>query len=324
MAASSDRIHEVVAKLSGSVATSLFRRLPDGGTFHIEDIQDQVELALMREGAHKVARRYVLYREERSRAREDTASAGKDEAPAISITLPDGSSEPLNSAQLLACITHACKGLEMVEEKKLFEDTIHNLYDNVPKQDVLKSAVMSAKAMIEAEPEYSMVAARLLLRVCEHESYQKLNIATNVKTFSFCKDRYTNYFEKYITYAVKHQLLAPELAEYDLELLAKELHEDNDFRFNYLGLQTLYDRYFIHHEESRIELPQAFFMRIAMGLALYEKKPDRHKYAIEFYRLLSSFRFMSSTPTLFNSGTPRPSTFQLLLNHHSRRSFRYL
>ncbi|MDI9347292.1 MAG: ribonucleoside-diphosphate reductase subunit alpha [Methylacidiphilales bacterium] len=304
MAASSERIHELVAQLSLQVTNNLFKRLPDGGTFHIEDIQDQVELALMRQGEHKVARRYVLYREDRSKLRK--SSVDNQTKPVINVTLSDGHTVALPTELLLAMIKNAANNLDDVDTGMLYSETVKNLYDLVPELDVIKSAIMSAKSLIEKEPNYSYVASRLLLKLCKIEAYKTLSMPVPASIFEPMQNSYQGYFEKYIAYAISKDLLSHELAEYDCATLAKVLIEQNDSKFSYLSLQTLYDRYFIHHGTNRIELPQAFFMRVAMGLALYEKKSEREQYAILFYKTLSSFRFMSSTPTLFNSGTLRP------------------
>lgn len=306
MAASSSRIHELVAKLSQEVSDNLFRRKPDGGIFNIEDIQDQVELSLMRHGEHKVSRRYVLYREERNRERSKNIEA-VDEAvdSTIMVRFSDGSTKPLKTDSLRKLIEHSSLNLKDVDVELLYNETVKNLFNNVTQEEVYKSAVMSAKTLIERDPNYSYVAARLLLKMSQTEAFIHLQIQ-ETNGFAPIKGRYKKYFAQYIQYAIEHQLLDTKLAGYDLSDLAGELDEDRDLKFTHLGLQTLYDRYFIHHGDVRIELPQAFFMRVAMGLALYEKPEQRQKYAKEFYHLLSSFRFMSSTPTLFNSGTLRP------------------
>ena len=315
-AAASSRIHEVVRQLAEQVEYALTRRIPDGGTFHIEDIQDQVELALMRSSHQRVARAYVIYREDHARERElqKAAEAKEKEAATdtgpndyisgIKVTLPDGSTQPLDTRRLRAVVDEACNGLSDVEANVILVDTFRNLFDGVPEKDVSRMLVMSARTLIEQQPEYSSVASRLLLDDLRTEAlslvYDKPTHATQSEMFN----EYPNYFAYYIELAVELELLDTRLLEYDLLSLGKQLLAERDHQFTYLGLQTLYDRYFIHSEGTRFELPQAFFMRVAMGLALNEE--NREERAIEFYRLLSSFDFMSSTPTLFNSGTRRP------------------
>lgn len=302
----SSRIHEVVAKITEQITGNLTRRLDDAGTVHIEDIQDQVELALMREGEYKVARAYVLYRESQSQKR---AEEEKQHPTAVSdntfyVTAVDGSKSPLDLTRLQNLIIEACEGISEVDSDVILKDTQHNLFDGVAEADVEKALVMSARTFIEKDPAYSTVAARLLMDSIRREALTYVYDAPRHASQSEMTDTYPDYFAHYIERAIEHELLDPNLAQYDLDKLGKALKPENDFNFTYLGLQTLYDRYFIHFDDTRFELPQAFYMRVAMGLAMNEL--DRENRAIEFYNLLSSFDFMSSTPTLFNSGTLRP------------------
>ncbi|QIK37154.1 ribonucleoside-diphosphate reductase subunit alpha [Caldichromatium japonicum] len=308
-AADSKRIHERVAELTAQVVAALTRRLPAGGSVHIEDIQDQVELALMRAGEHQIARRYVLYREERARARAAAqAAAGTlkpSAAPQIQVSRADGSTQPLDVAQLKRLLAEGCRDLHDVDPESIFKETLRNLFDGIPESELRQSLVLAARSLIEREPNYSYVSARLLLDILRREALGLLGLATGIETQADCAEIYPEYFIAYIKKAVELGQLDPRLAHYDLGRLGQALKPGRDFQFTYLGLQTLYDRYFIHTPEgTRLELPQAFFMRVAMGLALNEI--EREERAIEFYDLLSSFAFMCSTPTLFNSGTPRP------------------
>ena len=292
--AASARVREIVAQLTENVVNALVRRQPHGGTFHIEDVQDQVELALMRSGEHDVARAYVLYREER--ARERAKHAASDSSAPLLHALDRGERVPLDIAHLDDMVKSACTGLE-VDSRIIAEATLRDLYDGVPMEEVLKSAILSARVLIEKDPAYDFVTARLLMRTIRSEV-----LGEDVSQEAM-KSRYAEYFPGFIKKGVEAELLDERLLQYDLAKLGAALDAELDLKFRYLGLQTLYDRYFLHIRESRIELPQAFFMRVAMGLALNEV--NREARAIEFYRLLSSFDFMSSTPTLFNSGTRR-------------------
>ena len=305
-AAASSRIHDTVSELTEQIVKALTRRLPGGGTVHIEDIQDQVELALMRSEHHKVARAYVLYREEhaRLRAAEQRRADTEKTETLLQITAKDGTLKPLDSKRLKKIIGEACKDLENVNQEFLFKETLRNLFDGVPEKDVAPTLIMSARTQIEKEPAYSYVSARLLLDNMRREALEFLGNGKAEATHAEMKKRYAEYFADYIKRGAELELLDSTLTHYDLQQLGKALKTDRDLQFNYLGLQTLYDRYFIHHNGTRFELPQAFFMRVAMGLAINEI--DRETRAIEFYNLLSSFDFMSSTPTLFNSGTLRP------------------
>jgi len=300
-AGESSRVRDLVHIISQQVAETLKRRLPDGGVLHIEHIQDQVELALMRAGEYEVARRYIVYRDERAKERAAAAAAasGDTRTIPINVLMPDGSSIPLEDSRLVTVVNEACAGLSAyVSPKKIIELTVSSLYDGVKLAEVFKSAIMAAKALIENEPDYSYVAARLLL------DQVRLEVLTEPATHAEMTDKYPTYFGEYLDKGIKAGLLDPKLKQYDLLKLGAALKPDRDLKFQYLGLQTLVDRYLIHVQGQRIELPQAFWMRVAMGLASNEI--DREQRAIEFYDLLSSFDFVSSTPTLFNSGTHRP------------------
>ncbi|KAH0436111.1 ribonucleoside-diphosphate reductase subunit alpha [Paraburkholderia fungorum] len=294
--AASARVRELVEQLTQNVVRALVRSRPNGGTFHIEDIQDQVELALMRGGEHNVARAYVLYREKRTQAR------GHDEqivanTPGLNVT-DNGVTRPLDMAALRGIIESACANLgDAVNADPIIAETVKNLYDGVPMSQVYDSAILAARTMIEKDPAYSQVTARILLHTIRREILEEEVTQTEMG------ERYAEYFPQFIKRGVQAELLDDKLLQFDLKRLGAALDNNRDLQFGYLGLQTLYDRYFLHHDGVRIEMPQAFFMRVAMGLSLNEI--DREARAIEFYNVLSSFDFMSSTPTLFNSGTRR-------------------
>jgi ribonucleoside-diphosphate reductase alpha chain len=306
-AAASARVRETVQTLTAQVVAALTRHLSGGGTVHIEDIQDQVELALMRAGEHKVARAYVIYRAER--ARERAAEAAKSEpnlpaGPVINVKFDDGSLHALDVARIQRVVTEAAEGLTGISVEEVVSSALRDLYDGIPEAELSQAVTLAACARIEKEPNYTYVSARLLMDGLRHEALKFLRMSETRPTFEEMKAIYPDYFREYIHRAIELELLDPKLALFDLDALGKALLADRDAKFDYLGLQTLYDRYFIHSNKTRFELPQAFFMRVAMGLAMNEI--DRETRAIEFYTLLSSFDFMSSTPTLFNSGTPRP------------------
>src|SRR5216117_613749 len=294
-AAASARIRELVASLTEAVVGALMRRQPQGGTFHIEDVQDQVELALMRSGEHDVARAYVLYREERAKLRAQEKAARTNHARVH--VVENGERRPLDRDALQRLVVAACEGVADALPEPILEATLRDLYDGVPMDEVRKSAVLAARALIEKDPAYSYVTARLLLNII------RLEVLGGEASQGEMETRYAAYFPQCIERGIAAELLEPELARFDLDKLGKALKARRDLQFGYLGLQTLYDRYFLHMHGRRIELPQVFFMRVAMGLALREK--DREQRAIEFYNVLSSFDFMSSTPTLFNAGTQR-------------------
>ncbi|HYC44068.1 MAG TPA: ribonucleoside-diphosphate reductase subunit alpha [Burkholderiales bacterium] len=301
--AASARVREQVARLTDAVVHALVRRQPSGGTFHIEDIQDQVELALMRAGEHNVARAYVLYREERARERAKLREkqAGERDAarPALNV-VDQGVSQPLDLAKITALVHTACEGLgSEVSAAPVMEAVQRDLYDGVPMEEVRKSLVLAARGLIEQDPGYSYVTARLLLHSLRLETLGEEATQGEMHT------RYAEYLPQFVKQGIDAELLDERLAGYDLKCLGAALDANRDLKFTYLGLQILYDRYFLHIRGRRIELPQIFFMRVAMGLALNEPEAEREARAIEFYNVLSSFDFMSSTPTLFNSGTRR-------------------
>ena len=296
----SARIRELVEELTRNVVGALMRRQPNGGTFHIEDVQDQVELSLMRSGEHDVARAYVLYRAkqmEERRAAKEASGVTQVAAPQIHV-IDNGQRMPLDMDAVHGLVNAACAGLEKhVDADAIVAETLRNLYDGVPVEELHKSAILAARALMEKDPAYTQVTARILLHTIRKEVFGKEVAQAKAAA------EYITYFPQYIAKGIENELLDAELGKYDLERLAKALVADRDLQFGYIGLQTLYDRYFLHVRETRIEMPQAFYMRVAMGLALREA--DREERAIEFYNLLSSFDFMSSTPTLFNSGTRR-------------------
>jgi ribonucleoside-diphosphate reductase alpha chain len=305
-AAASSRIHETVAKLTEMVTATFKRRMPSGGTIHIEDIQDQVELSLMRAGEHKIARDYVIYREQQSQkraARQSLSAETQQAADRINVVQPDGSKAPLDLERLHIVVSEACADLEDVSETRILDEALRNLYDGVSMNELSTSLVITARTLIEQEPNYTYASARLLCDNLRAEALSFLGVA-QAATQADMSTLYAKALPAYIARGVELELLDPKLAEYDLEQMGAAIIPERDLQFTYLGLQTLYDRYFIHSNEVRFELPQIFFMRVAMGLAIEEE--EREARAIEFYRLLSSFDYMSSTPTLFNAGTLRP------------------
>ena len=300
-AAQSTRIHEIAARLTVDISRRLKNRWPTGGTIHIEEVQDIVELSLMRTGEHAVARAYVLYREERNRARLEQEQTTQSHA-SIRVTLDDGTRVPLDLKWLSQLVTAACENLSDVSPQQIIEDVQNNLFDGVSLKDVYKALVMSARTLVENEPNYSYVTARLLSHDLYNEALDFLEVKHDHARINIAQ-HYPEAFKNFIAKGITLELISPELQTFDLDKLSQALKADRDQQFGYLGLQTLYDRYFIHSNGTRIELPQVFFMRVAMGLAQRETK--REERAIEFYNILSSFDFMSSTPTLFNSGTCR-------------------
>ncbi len=293
--AASASVRETVDGLTQGVVRALMRSRPSGGTFHIEDVQDQVELGLMRSEHHEIARSYVLYRERRTQERaKQPASAA---APVIHV-VDGGKRVPLDLAKLHDLIASCCANLgKDVNAAPIMAETLRNLYDGVPVDEVYKACILAARTLIEKDPDYTYATSRLLMHTIRKEILGEEVIHAQMD------EKYPEYFPKFIKKGVENDLLDERMLQFDLKKLGEALKPQRDLQFDYLGLQTLYDRYFLHVRKTRIEMPQAFFMRMAMGLSLNEI--NREARAIEFYEVLSSFDFMSSTPTLFNSGTLR-------------------
>ena len=306
-AANSNRIHDIVEGLAKEITKTFHRRMPNDGVIHIEEIQDQVELSLMREGYHKAARSYVLYREERRKRREQqhqqaTHKKTTDTEHNIYVTLDDGVRKPLDIQRMRTIVKESCDNIDNVKTDNIIQETLRNLYDGVPAKEVSKALIMTARTLVEKEPNHTYVAARLLLDSLRSEALTFLGVASSATAHDM-KSLYAKTLPAYIEKGIALQRLDPKLMGFDLNYLGKAIQSGRDNQFTYLSLQTLYDRYFIHENGTRYELPQLFFMRVAMGLAIEEQ--NKNERAVEFYELLSSFDFMSSTPTLFNSGTVR-------------------
>jgi ribonucleoside-diphosphate reductase alpha chain len=297
--AASASVRETVDRLTEMVVRALLRSRPGGGTFHIEDVQDHVELGLMRGGHHEVARAYVLYRDRRAQERARQAPAAAARPTELYVT-DRGQRVPLDMAALQGLVESACADLGPdVKAAPILAETRRNLYDGVPIEEVYKASILAARTLLEKEPSYTRATARLLM----HTIRREILGPDAAEAGSDIAQVYAAYFPQFIKKGIQAELLDEKLAQFDLARLGAALKPERDLQFDYLGLQTLYDRYFLHIEEQRIEMPQAFFMRVAMGLSLNEI--DREARAIEFYEVLSTFDFMSSTPTLFNSGTRR-------------------
>ena len=296
-AAASTRIHDQVEQLTDDVVSVFERRMPSGGSLHIEDIQDQVELQLMRNEHQQVARSYVLYREERKNQRNEEQLKRETTSQKSEESSNNEASEGFEGK-----VHKACEGLVDVNPEELIEAIKATAYEGISEEDLSNCILIAARTFVEKEPNYSFVTARLLLDDIENEVLRFLDIDTSIK-----KDRSKMYQKALvgsIEKGIELEFLDERLKDFDLDRLGKSIKPENDLNFTFLGLQTLYDRYFITHEDTRYEMPQVFLMRVAMGLSVDEK--DKNDKAEEFYKLLSSFDYMSSTPTLFNSGTRRP------------------
>ena len=287
-AAASSSVQQKVNSLAKSVHDTFSSRMPSGGTIHIEEIQDQVELALMRSEELKVARAYVVYRAERTKIRQEENTSAQE----MTVLSPSERTETIAK--------EACEGLSGTNPETIIQEANKNLYEGASEDEIKEAMILSARSLVEAEPNYTYATSRILLDGLRTEALSFLSLAPNA-TQKEMENLYPQALDVFIKRAIELELVNPELGKMDLKKLGNNLKPERDLMFSYLGLQTLYDRYFIHKDEVRFELPQIFFMRVAMGLAIEEE--NREERAIEFYNLLSSFDYMSSTPTLFNSGT---------------------
>jgi ribonucleoside-diphosphate reductase alpha chain len=273
------------------------------GVIDIESIQDIVEQQLMAGGFHNIARSYILYRDERKRAR---ALKQGEAVPkkTLTITDDDGIRRILDIGELRKKLLVASRGVEKeccIES--VLEETLCHLYDGAKKSEVNKAMIFAARSRIEKEPAFSLLAARLLLLDLYGEVFSETPVVLENHQELVNKLHY-DHFADYIKKGVELERLSPEMLQYDLKRIGQSLKPERDLSFQYLGLQVLYDRYLISHQQRHIEAPQFFWMRVAMGLALNEE--DKESRAIEFYNTLSRFLAVSSTPTLFNAGTNHP------------------
>ena len=309
-AGSSARVRGLVEEMTDQIIATLVRRsLAEAGSsgrpVSVEEVQDQVELQLMRTGEHAVARAYILYREEHARARREREAATPSAAvPSLSVRTVDGTLVPLDRDRVRTVVAEACAGLPTVDPDAVVTEAVRTLYDGVGELELAQSLVMAARTKVESDPDYTYVSSRLLMDMLRTEALSAVSGERRQASAAQMAQIYPEYLKGYVAKGISLGMLDPRLAEFDLDRVGAAIAAERDLDFTFLGLQTLYDRYFLHEHGQRYELPQAFFLRVAMGLALNEEHKEER--AIEFYRLISSFDFMCSTPTLFNAGTTRP------------------
>jgi len=289
-------------EISDAVVDEVMNRGAGGEQLEVESIQDAVERHLMKAGYYTVARRYIVYREDRKKARAlrgDTTLGGLPQAE-LHVTSADGSRERLQPNRIRRKLIEAAQGYEeLVAVEQMNDEVIQTLYDGISPHEIAKACIFAAKARVERDPAYTYVAARLLLNVIHSEVLPGGVEVGSVDAV------HRSHFKHYLAEGVAIERLSPALLDYDLERIADALDLERDLQFTYMGLQTLYDRYLIHNRGRRIESPQYFWMRVAMGLAINEGAQKEER-AIAFYEVLSRFLFTSSTPTLFNAGTLHP------------------
>ena len=249
-------IRDQIQDLAHAVSERIARGNPDGGTVDIEDIQDQVELALMRGEFHRIARAYVIYREQRAtERRERERQEFQLSDTTISFVRDDGTRAPLEQGVWSTVLDEICNGLTDVEPSRLFDEMANDAHNDITEQEVFALLIMTARSLIEEEPEYSIVAARILFMNLRKETLEFLLPDQPHAGASVAKpdmdDVYKSVFPAFIQRGIDLGFLNPELSQFDLDALAKGLKPDRDRQFAYLGLRTLYDRYFLHSEGTR-------------------------------------------------------------------------
>ncbi len=272
---------------------------PEG--IDVERIQDLVEMGLMARGQYRVARRYIIYRAEHAKMRIIRGEVPVAEAaPVIHVVLPDGTRVPFDAQRARKRIAEACRGFEAtVAVDELVEEVIRSVFDGIALAEVAKVQILAARSRIERDPAFDVIASRLMRNIIYQEVLGETPTEKNLAAL------HQDQFEHYVIDGIRAGRLSNELRDFDLGTISAAMKPERDAQFRYLGLQAIYDRYLLHIGGRRIETPQYFWMRVAMGLAIQEKT-DREARAIEFYEVLSTFRFTSATPTLFNSATPHP------------------
>jgi ribonucleoside-diphosphate reductase alpha chain len=270
----------------------------------VEHIQDLVEMQLMKRGHYRVARRYIVYRAEHAKIRslrqpEALEAAEAAVAPRMHVRLEDGLRVLFDMNRIRRRLDLACAGLTDCDAEELLQDVIKSVFDGISVGEIYRAMILAARCRIECDPAYDIVAARLLRMVISNEA-----LGSSPANPSEYTRLYRNQFEHYIIDGINSDRLSPELRTLNLTKIAAALQPERDGLFRYPGLQAVYDRYLLHIDGRRIEMPQYFWMRVAMGLALRESRPEER--AIEFYNLLSTMRFTSATPTLFNAATNHP------------------
>jgi len=295
-----EEVQRDVVSVMQSVTEDVAPLASQNSGIDVERIQDLVEMELMARGHYRVARRYIIYRAEHAKMRAIRGDVPLVEAPAqVHVLLEDGTRVPFDSHRVLKRLAEAGRGLEeVVDIDELSEEVLRSVFDGISIREIYRAQILAARSRIERDPAYDTVTSRLMLNVIYQEALGQTPDSKSLDKL------HQDQFEHYIIDGIRAGRLSADLRNFDLEKLAQAMHPERDHQFRYLGLQAIYDRYLLHVNSRRIETPQYFWMRVAMGLTLREEQ--REERAIEFYEVLSSFRFTSATPTLFNSGTPHP------------------
>jgi len=282
-------------------------RRGDQSFVHIEDVQDMVQEELMRQGHFKAAEHYILYRAQRSRLREEQEANAEDPNQEYMVTVSDeqGGSSFWDGMELKKRISFASIGLDLcLSEIEIERELRRSIGSEISEKDLKATIILNAKSLIEKDADFAKFAGRILLSYIYEEV---LNWSISRDGIDKLKQAHKTAFKAYLKHGVSIKRLNPELLDrYNLDKLAEALDPTADLDFDYLGIQTLYDRYLIvdktGHKPRRLETPQFFWMRVAMGLFKREEN-NRDEWVVRLYNLYKGRRFCSSTPTLFNSGT---------------------
>lgn len=294
----SSSMHDIAYVHSINIIKELLVDFQQDKMIRLEKLQDYVEKELVNNSKFEIAKAYIIYRAQHNQGR---GIESQQQSKTIIVKKSNGKLGKLTQASLDKLVLACIKDVKDVESNYIVSETMRNLYESISETEVKNALVMTARTLIEKEPNYSYVAAKLQHKLLCDEAMVIYN--KKPKPIAEVYNDYHDLFEIYIKKAIEFELLSPKLEKFDLKYLQKHIDCKRDNILTYLSMQTLYDRYFLHKEEVRFELPQMFFMRVAMGLALREDNPNER--AIEYYNLLSSLDYMSSTPTLFNSGSLR-------------------
>lgn len=302
-----EKVDQEIREVTQEVAEIIAQDAGTTGGVDVEAVQDAVELLLMKRGHYRVARRYIVYRAEHQKIRalqqldglETEVAEAAEAKPRINVKQVDGVSVPFDGARIRKRFEIACEGLTDCDSEVLLQEVMKSIFDGISIGEIYRAMILAARARIEIDPAYDIVTARLLRMVIANEALG--SAPSDAADFD---KLYRNQFEHYVIDGIVAERLTPNLRQYDLTKLANALKPDNDGLFKYPGMQAVYDRYLLHIDGRRIEMPQYFWMRVSMGLAMNED--NREDRAIEFYNMLSSMRFTSATPTLFNSATNHP------------------
>lgn len=281
-----------INELTQTVVDYVIEENKKSNTLTLSALQDLFEEVLMKNGFYRESKFLILTRKEETLTEAPSHPA---QHRTVSVLSAEGKTEALSEKEIRTRLAFACRGYTNVSVEDLLEATLKNFYDGIKEEEVDTALIMAARALVEVDPDYTFVTARLLLDKLYRETLEVSALDSSLEK------AHRTYFISYIKKGISLERLSPELLNFDLEALSKALVLSRDDKFQYLGLQTLYDRYFIHHMDRRLETPQIFWMRVAMGLCL--KEENKTERAIEFYNILSLFSYTPGTPTLFNSGT---------------------